>query len=305
MGIWGLVVAGVIVAAVAGVWTLRRARRRPLPPAQVRAREQARAWVKAAASDARPDGDWATALLDPVDAIGQADTEDSARGPVTQALTQLADDPGRLPRRPQLLPQLMAALADEATSAQRLAALIGTDPALAAQVLRRSNSAMVRVRGEPVDSLERAVALVGTQGIRHVVTVALMQPVVQLDGGTLGRLPVVVWDHTQASAARAAALAPAQHVDPLTAQLLALLHGLGALVVVQALRDHPPLGTAATADLLVTWSPRMAAAIARQWALPPIFTEALASEAGTPPARVLAQALADATAAMAPAGAAA
>lgn len=277
----------------------------------------------APSSPASPPRDWAAPLLRlaGLDAGSCLSPEDS--GPVIaaarDALARFADDPRRLPRRPQLLPELLGALNDDDASGRDLGGIIARDPALAAHLLKLANSTLYRRDTAAVESLDRAVALVGVDGLRHLVAVALMQPVMRVEGGVFGRLPELVWDHTQRSALIAARLAgPAGREEVLAARLLALLQGLGAIVVVQALRDATAglaarvPDTAMTAHLLQRWSPRLACAVAREWGLSERLMQALDAQTddeGTamgPLARALALAAPEASDAMeAPAVAAA
>lgn len=199
-----------------------------------------------------------------------------------QALKRFVTDPQRLPRRPQLLPQLLSTLNDADASSRDIAEIIGRDPALAANLLKLANSALYRRHEAPVESLDRAVAMVGVDGLRHLVAVALMQPVMRVEGGVFGRLPDLIWDHTQRTALIAAqAVRSGGHEDVFAAQLLALLQGLGAVVVVQVLRDAcaatkgslPPADV--VAGLLHRWAPRVGQAVAREWDLSARLMQAL------------------------------
>lgn len=200
---------------------------------------------------------------------------------VERALARFASEPQRLPRRPQLLPQLLGTLNDEQASAREVAALIARDPALAATLLKLANSPLYRLQQAPVESVERAVALVGTEGLRRLVAVALMQPVMRTEGGVFGPLPERIWEHTQQATVLAVRHARAAGVDAFAAQLLVLLQGLGAIVVVQTLRDEcqragnamPPLD--AIAEVLRRWSPRIGRLVAGQWQLSPALLQAL------------------------------
>ena len=257
--------------------------------------------------------DWAAALLRLADAGASAgpSAEDSAAliADARRALQRFAEDPQRLPRRPQLLPQLLSTLNDDAASGRDIAGIIARDPALAANLLKLANSALYRSRAEPVESLGRAVAIVGVDGLRHLVAVALMQPVMRMDGGMFGRLPDLIWDHTQRTALIAAGAAGSRE-DAFAAQLLALLQGLGAIVVVQVLRDVVAQHGAVSPDpeamarLLQRWSPRLGRAVAREWGLSERVTQALheqlADDVATlgPLARALALAAPAASAAM-------
>ncbi|RXD63527.1 HDOD domain-containing protein, partial [Xanthomonas perforans] len=124
---------------------------------------------------------------------------------VAAALEQVDLRPQLLPRRPHLLPQLMRAVNDPDASGRGIAAIIAQDPALAANLLRIANSALYRPQGGPLESLERAVVHIGTEGVRQIVAAAVMQPVLSLDGGLYSRLPAAVWDYALRTATAAAA----------------------------------------------------------------------------------------------------
>lgn len=196
---------------------------------------------------------------------------------VEVALLQLVHERARLPRRPQLLPQLLGLLNDERASGRQIAEVIGRDPALAANLLRLANSPMYRVQSAMVESLDRAVALVGTEGLRQLVAVALMQPVMRLEGGATGSLPERVWEHTELATGLVARSASGRGRDAVfAAQLLALMQGLGAIMVVQALRDacarlqcQAPDATT-TAELLQRWARRIGQGVSRAWDLPAV-----------------------------------
>jgi len=189
-------------------------------------------------------------------------------------LARIDSQPRYTPRRPQLLPQLMRAANDPDASLSGIARIIGQDPTLSANLLRIANSPFYRVSTRPVESVERAVTLLGLDGLRPVIAAALVQPVMRTGEGAFGRLPVLIWEHTLLSAAAAAEHARrVERDDAFAAQLLGLLHGLGAIIVVQVLRDQytrrpglapdPKLATA----LLDAWAAPTARRIADSWGL--------------------------------------
>src|SRR5262245_3616199 len=87
------------------------------------------------------------------------------------------------PRRPMLLPKLLQALNDDASTRQELVGLILEDPSLAGNVLIRANSAWYRTSPEPVESLDRAVRMLGTDGLKSLLATAILQPVFRLPKG--------------------------------------------------------------------------------------------------------------------------
>ncbi|QDW67567.1 HDOD domain-containing protein [Luteimonas granuli] len=198
--------------------------------------------------------------------------QSAAATAAVETLERIHAHPRYTPRRPQLLPQLTRAINDPDASAHSISAIVRQDPALAGNLLRIANSVAYRRQAAPVEHLERAVALLGTEGLRRTVMAALLQPVIPDDGSVFARCATLIWDHTLLSADIAARPVDGAGRDDLhAAQLLALLHGLGSVVVLQVLRDSwkksgegdPDPGT--LVSLLDTWSVPCARAISVDW----------------------------------------
>jgi HD-like signal output (HDOD) protein len=198
------------------------------------------------------------------------------------------------PRRPHLLPQLLRIVSDEDSSVREIAAIISRDPAMAGNLLRISNSVLYRVSPEPVEDIQRAVAMIGTDGLRQMIAVALMQPVLSGGSGPFARLPTIIWEHTLVAAVATAE--HARHVerkDAFTAQMLGLLHGLGSIVVVQVARDayarYPELAPDPTVvlRLLEQRAARTAWRLSRDWALSASIAPALDDQRRDVPLRGL------------------
>jgi HD-like signal output (HDOD) protein len=173
-----------------------------------------------------------------------------------------------------LLPQLLRAVNDTDTSRRELATLIAKDPALVGSLLKLANSQFYRVNAQPVESVDRAVAVIGTEGIRSLIAAALVQPVFRVSGGDFAQFPEVVWEHTFLAANAAETYAAVVvNSDPFAAQLLALLNGLGAIVVFRMALDQYSTRTLLKPDaatiiaLLDTHSANVARTIAASWDL--------------------------------------
>jgi len=242
----------------------------PEPEREILQRLCARAFAEAGTTPAASDVSQADAVAAAVDVLARIDAH-----------------PRYTPRRPQLLPQLTRAINDPAASAQSIAAILGQDPALAGNLLRIANSALYRRRGAAVEHLERAVTLLGTEGLRQTAMAALLQPVIADDGSVFARCASLLWEHTLLSANIATRAAGTATRDELHArQLLALLHGLGSVAVVQVLRDiwgkrgrgAPDMDT--LVSLLDTWSLRCARSISADWGLSVRMQQALEELAG-------------------------
>ena len=142
------------------------------------------------------------------------------------------------PRRPMLLPKLMQALNDDDSTRRELVELILEDPALAGSTLQRANSAAYRYSPEPVDSLDRAVVVLGTNGLRSLLATAILQPVFRQPKGHFDNFATVTWEHAQRTAAAAEMCARVNgNADPFTAQLIGLLGPLARIVLFRLTMD--------------------------------------------------------------------
>lgn len=198
-------------------------------------------------------------------------------------LEQIELQASYLPRRPSLLPKLMSAIGSDENSMRDLARIIGEDGALLGGLLRLANSSFYRVTDKPIESLERAVMMVGTAGIRSLVTTALLHPVMSASHGRFAAFPETIWDHTQYAAAAAEMHgAQVEHVDVFSARLVTLLHGLATNTVFRIVRDEcvaakTEVTPHTLAWLLEDWVGPTAARIAVAWQLPIEHRIALAS----------------------------
>jgi HD-like signal output (HDOD) protein len=192
-----------------------------------------------------------------------------------------ATDPRYAPRRPLLLPQLLRAASDDGSSRKDLADIIARDPALVGSLLKLANGPYYRTSSKPIESIDRAVTVLGTQGIRSLAAAALVQPVFRAVSKDSSRFAELTWEHTYRSAAAAEVFAFAvEGADPFAAQLLALVTGLAAIVVYRiaadqyAARGAKPDPTALVA-LLDEHTPVVAREIAATWELSERLLEAL------------------------------
>jgi HD-like signal output (HDOD) protein len=194
-----------------------------------------------------------------------AATEDAA------TLRQLA------PRRPSLLPQLIRTANDDGAPRRELAAIIRRDPSLVGNLLEMANSSFYRVTERPVESIDRAVVLLGSEGIRSLIAAAALQPIFRVAGGPFPRFAQTVWEHAWRSANAAVVhAAMVERTDPFAAELLSLVWGLADVVLFQAVLQQyasvrpsktlrPDPGVIAT--LLDSRSARVARRIGAGWEL--------------------------------------
>jgi HD-like signal output (HDOD) protein len=209
--------------------------------------------------------------------------------PVFQAVQQILERiearPEYIPRRPSLLPKLLATVNDNEATLAEMSRIIAQDPALTGNLLRIANSPLYRMSSMPVESIDRAVTMVGVRGIRAIIATALLQPVMSSSSGAYGRFPELVWEHTLYSAMAAETHATqVENAEPFVAQLCGLLYGLSAIVVFRIVRDQFAAQPQLTPDpgsiarLLETWVAPTAGRIAISWELSPRVQYALESQ---------------------------
>jgi HD-like signal output (HDOD) protein len=197
---------------------------------------------------------------------------EQVRDTVLRALQAQKLDEKYFPRRPTLMPQLLRAMKDPDVGVGALGSIIAQDPVLAGDTLRLANTSFYRITSKPVDTIQRAIVVCGTDGLQSLVATALMQPVFRATDSNFPRFPALLWERT-ARASRAAELyaAKARREDRFEAQMVTLLNALGPLVVYRATLDAysrvPGLNPSAElcVALIGRFGQNMSQRIAQQW----------------------------------------
>ena len=186
------------------------------------------------------------------------------------------------PRRPNLLPQLIQSVNDSTASSRSIARIIGSDAVLAATLLRIANSSLYRLQQQDVQSIERAVTLIGNDGIRQIISAALVQPVMESASGVDAEFARLLWEHTlRVSLAAADHARSVEREDGFAAQLAGLLLGLSSVMAMQAAADvlaRPPLRVREPGTLLEVLArcrAPTAVRIAEHWKLSAPIVQAL------------------------------
>jgi HD-like signal output (HDOD) protein len=208
----------------------------------------------------------------------------AALEPAARVLGDLELQAKYLPRRPSLLPKLMSAINSDTNSMRDMARIIGEDGTLLGALLKLANSSFYRVSGaKPIDNLEKAVSLLGTDGLRSLVATALLHPVMTGTRGPFSSFAEFTWEHGQYAAACAELhAARIERSDAFSARLLVLLLGLAGNAVFRIAREHclsdgDGVRPTAVANLLDDWVTPMALRIAESWQLPAELCGALAA----------------------------
>jgi HD-like signal output (HDOD) protein len=206
--------------------------------------------------------------------------------PAARVLGDLDLQAKYLPRRPSMLPRLMSAINSDSNSMREMAKIIGEDGTLLGGLLKLANSSFYRKSGaKRIDSLEKAVALVGTDGLRSLAATALLHPVMTGKRGPYSSFAEAIWEHGEFAAACAELhAARIERADAFSARLLVLMLGLASNAVFRIVREHAmseaDVRPGAVAKLLDDWVCPTALRIAESWQLPADFRSALSFPAG-------------------------
>jgi HD-like signal output (HDOD) protein len=194
----------------------------------------------------------------------------------------VASQSAYFPRKPALLPKLLRAINTASSGRNEIVRLLLQDAVLAGNVLKRANSVYYNRSKNIVESIDRAVTILGNEGLRAPVASAVMQPVFQLQAGFFESFPPVTWELARRTAAAAEQFARAQRsVDAFVAHLASMLESLGRIVLFRLTMDkYRERGelmprVEVFVRVMQEHSHRVARAIAGAWEMSPQFLDAL------------------------------
>ncbi len=110
-----------------------------------------------------------------------------------------------LPRQTGVLPQLMRAVANPNVTRQDIATIVLDDPSLTEQLLHVANSPYFKPDDRHIESVDHAIFLLGMEGIRNVISAAVMRPMMAARSNAEARFAQRSW-HWGISCARASEL---------------------------------------------------------------------------------------------------
>jgi HD-like signal output (HDOD) protein len=234
-------------------------------------------WLTASAGYEAP-ADVETRILDQVRAL--------ARDPASAAEL--------VPRVPEVIPQLLRSLQDEASNAE-LARQVAQDVVLVAEVIREANSAYYRPMS-PVKTVEAALMMLGQNGLRMLLARVAFRPIIKLQAtGFTRRAAPLVWNQSEKCALAASLMAPGLTAGAFEAYLSGLMQNLGVVVGLRladrVCEDGKVPGSSEFGLQLLDEGRKLSAAIATFWDFPQPVADAIA-HAGEPGDENLAQALA-------------
>jgi HD-like signal output (HDOD) protein len=177
-----------------------------------------------------------------------AQTEKSAIDTEAFAFVQaLASELSRgkvdLPSFPDIALRVRKVLGDENVTQEMVTRVVGSEPALAARLMQIANSAALNFTGKAITELRTAINRMGHNMVRSAAIAFAMSQLKKVDNLKGLEQPLdELWKSSAAVAAMSHAVARTfSKVNPDTAMLAGLLHGIGKLYILTRSAQHPKL----------------------------------------------------------------
>jgi len=174
-----------------------------------------------------------------------------------------------LPSFPDIALRVRKVLADEQVSQEQVVRIVGSEPALAARLMQIANSAAINFTGKPITELRTAINRMGHNMVRSAAIAFAMSQLKKVDSLKGLEEPLdSLWRASAAVAAMSHAVAKRySKVNPDTAMLAGLLHGIGKLYILTRSSKHPALfADQVTYNQIVRdWHSAVAKALLENW----------------------------------------
>ncbi len=199
---------------------------------------------------------------------------------VERLAQDLKDERLELPAFPDAVIRVQRALQDDKTSSEDIVTIMGSDPALAARLLKIANSAEFRRADSEITDLRKAISRMGFNMLRSVaVSFAMRQLRRKDDLADIQSQLEWIWQNSIQTAAYCYVLArPIKQTNTEEAMLTGLLHVLGKLYIVMRAKELNVNADADVTAIVDDWHATIAQAIAENWGLPEPLQQALAQQ---------------------------
>ncbi len=196
---------------------------------------------------------------------------------VNTLATDISSGEFELPSWPEIVVQIKRALENDECSVEQIVRLIGSEPVLAAQLLKVVNSDLNQGGREPIRDLRTAVSRLGCNTARSVaISLATAQSCHSQDMRPVKPYLAELWQHSVQVAAIAYILAKQYtKISPDEAHLAGLLHNIGKLYVLMRIQDNPVFidNERTLQEIMDAWHTTIGGEIIESWK----FSEELAA----------------------------
>lgn len=187
---------------------------------------------------------------------------------VNTLATDISSGDFELPSWPEIVVRIKRALENDECSVEQIVRLIGSEPVLAARLLKVVNSKSHN-GGEPIKDLRTAVNQLGVDVVRGVaISIAAEQSCHDHDLGSVKPYLAELWQHSVQVASIAHILAEQfTKITPDEAYLAGLLHDIGKLYVLIRIQDNPVFidNERTLREIMDAWHTTIGEAIIESW----------------------------------------
>jgi HD-like signal output (HDOD) protein len=188
-----------------------------------------------------------------------------------------------LPSFPEIAVRIRKVLADSKSSIEQVVRIVGSEPALAARLLRIANSASLNRSGRPVTELRSAISRIGYNMVRSAsLSFSMNQMRHDKKLAAFRHYLNDLWERSTSVAAYSYVLARNySRVNPDEAMLTGMMHGIGKLYILTRATDYPGLfgGDAELNAIIEDWHASIGKAILENWEFPDVMAQAVGDQA--------------------------
>jgi HD-like signal output (HDOD) protein len=183
--------------------------------------------------------------------------------------TELSSGKIDMPSFPDIAARVRQVLSDEFVSSKQVVRVVGTEPALAGKLMMIANSVAMNPNGARITELNTAITRIGLNMVRSASLAFAMEQIRKAEGYTSLRGPMTaLWERSVLVAALCFVVAKRlTPLNPDTAMLAGLMHGMGKLYIMTRSVKHPALFNDAPSynQIVRDWHASIAKAILENW----------------------------------------
>jgi HD-like signal output (HDOD) protein len=218
----------------------------------------------------------------PLDTAQAKSAEDAAFGLVRSLAQELSAGRVELPSFPEVAVRVRRVLADPRSSLDKVARVVGSEPALAARLLGIANSASLNTSGKALSNLRTAINRMGYNLVRSA-SMAFAMAQIRNDEKLAGVKHYLddLWERSVLVSASAFVLARScTTINPDEAMLTGMMHGIGQLYVITRAAGHPGLfaRNGILQRIIDDWHAEIGKAIMENWEFSEEMVQAVANQ---------------------------